>query len=132
MSIKKFVKAELAKMSAEKLLKSELKKISIKELFKSEFTRLRRIYGAYKKYGISETLNLEDLVKIPKRPTRGSVRVLEKLENRIRAIGEGLVRKEKKLRKLEDEVGTRDVDLFFENLKATMENAISARHAGAE
>ena len=106
--------------------------MSIASLFKAGLTHLRRVFGAYKRFGIDKIISLEDLITIPKRPTRGSLRNLAKVENQIRALGERAVRERKMLDEFERKTGSRDPKLFIENLKYTLEQAVQAKHAGAE
>lgn len=95
--------------------------MTLKSLFAAGLTHLKRVFGGYKKYGISEIAEFSDLVRIPKKITRGSIRNLAKLENKIRAIGEASVREYRRQEELERKIGTRDAKLFLDNLKTTLE-----------
>lgn len=106
--------------------------MSIASLFKAGLTHLRRVFGAYKRFGIDKIISLDDILTIPKRPTRGSLRNLAKVENQIRAIGERAVRERKMLDELERKTGSRDPNLFLQNLEYTLEQAVHANKQGAE
>lgn len=71
------------------------KKIALAGEYGEGYTKLKRIYGGYKKYGIEKVKAFEDFFQKPKRPTQGTLRKIEKTEEKIRAVGEQLVRQSK-------------------------------------
>lgn len=99
--------------------------------YKALLTTARRVYGAYRRYGIGEYGEFEDFVHVPKKITEGSIRALEKSVNRIRAAGEGAVRGTKRRRELREKTGYDNPKLFFDNLESTLIDAIRARREGA-
>lgn len=63
--------------------------MTIREQYRQQRSRLKRIYGRYKRYGIEYVAEFDDLVpQSPKKPTKASINALIKAENRIRASGE--------------------------------------------
>lgn len=66
--------------------------MTIQERYNKALTHVRRVAGAYKRYGA----DFGDMLKPVKRATEGSIRRLAELENKIRAIGEQSVRERQK------------------------------------
>lgn len=88
------------------------KKIRLAGEFGEEYTKLKRIYGGYKKYGIGYIADFEDFFQKPKRVTEGTIRRMRETENKIRATGEQAKREY-------------DSDIIITNLKVAMDGYIA-------